>query len=64
MMTSNNTDKEAYVWVWLPEATAPVVAGKLEADDQGNIQFNYGKSYLERVNLEKSVKPSLIIWTS
>lgn len=50
MMTSNTTDKEAFVWIWLPEATEPVVAGKLEADDQGNVQFNYGKSYLERIN--------------
>ncbi len=49
MMTSKNADDEAFVWVWLPGATEPVVAGKLEADDQGNIQFNYGKSYLERV---------------
>ncbi len=49
-MTSKATDKEAFVWIWLPEATQPVVAGKLEADDQGNIQFNYGKSYLERVH--------------
>jgi serine/threonine-protein kinase HipA len=59
MMTSNNTDKEAYVWVWLPEATAPVVAGKLEADDQGNIQFNYGKSYLERV---KDTPPAIPLY--
>ena len=58
-MTSNNTDKEAYVWVWLPEATAPVVAGKLEADDQGNIQFNYGKSYLERV---KDIPPAIPLY--
>jgi len=50
MMTSNTTDKQAYVWIWLPEATEPVVAGKLEADDHGNVQFNYGKSYLERIN--------------
>ncbi len=49
-MTSNITDKEAFVWIWLPEATEPVVAGKLEADDQGNVQFNYGKSYLERIS--------------
>jgi len=48
-MTSKTADKEAYVWIWLPETTEPVVAGKLEADDQGNIQFNYGKSYLERI---------------
>jgi len=39
---------EAYVWVWLPNATEPVVAGRLQAID-GALQFNYGKSYLERV---------------
>ena len=50
MMTSDSPDREAYVWIWLPEATEPVVAGKLEADEQGRVQFNYGKSYLERVN--------------
>ena len=50
-MTSNNAnDKEAFVWIWLPDATEPVVAGKLESDDQGNVQFNYGKSYLNRIN--------------
>ncbi|MEX2489121.1 MAG: type II toxin-antitoxin system HipA family toxin [Pseudomonadales bacterium] len=38
---------EAYVWVWLPEATEPVVAGRLSTDD-GVVVFNYGKSYLER----------------
>ena len=48
-MTSNATEKGAYVWIWLPNAIAPVIAGKLEADDQGNMQFNYGKSYLERI---------------
>ncbi|MGD7037251.1 type II toxin-antitoxin system HipA family toxin [Methylotuvimicrobium buryatense] len=58
-MTSNNADKEAYVWIWLPEATEPVVAGKLEADDQGNIHFNYGKSYLERV---KDTPPAIPIY--
>jgi serine/threonine-protein kinase HipA len=38
---------EAYVWVWLPEATEPVVAGRLGASDD-LVHFNYGKSYLER----------------
>lgn len=56
MMTSNTSDNEAFVWIWLPEATEPVVAGKLEADDQGNVQFNYGNSYLERI----SAKPPAI----
>lgn len=57
MMTSNNADKEAYVWIWLPEAIEPVVTGKLEADDQGNVQFNYGKSYLERINANPPAIP-------
>ena len=48
-MTSNEIYKEAFVWIWLPDETGPVVAGKLEADN-GDILFNYGKSYLERVN--------------
>lgn len=56
-MTSETTDKEAYVWIWLPETTEPVVAGKLEADDQGNIQFNYGKSYLERITATPQAIP-------
>lgn len=31
MMTSD-APKEAYEWIWLPKATEPVVAGKLEQD--------------------------------
>ncbi|WP_230556957.1 type II toxin-antitoxin system HipA family toxin [Teredinibacter turnerae] len=50
MMTSKTTNKDAFVWIWLPDATEPVVAGKLESDDQGNVQFNYGRSYLDRIN--------------
>ena len=46
-MTSNS-DKEAFVWIWLPDETTPVVAGRLEADN-GNVLFNYGQSYLERI---------------
>ena len=46
---SGNQYHEAYVWIWLPNETEPVVAGKLETDN-GNLLFNYGKSYLERVN--------------
>lgn len=38
------TYDEAYVWVWLPGATAPVVAGRLHAHD-GIVSFNYGQSY-------------------
>lgn len=58
MMTSNGTPKEAYVWIWLPDETEPVVAGKLETDN-GNILFNYGKSYLERINSISIYEPEL-----
>ena len=37
----------AYVWIWLPETTEPVVAGRL--DDRGAVvTFTYARSYLER----------------
>jgi len=38
---------EAFVWIWLPGATEPVVCGKV-LEDAGEIQFLYGKSYLEK----------------
>ncbi len=41
-------ENEAYVWIWLPGETQPVVAGRLEADN-GNILLHYGRSYLERI---------------
>lgn len=47
-MTSEPT--EAYVWVWLPGQTEPVVAGRIESLRQGTgfVHFNYGQSYLKR----------------
>jgi serine/threonine-protein kinase HipA len=45
-MTSKPRHDEAYVWVWLPGATAPVVAGRLARDGESLI-FNYGRSYLK-----------------
>lgn len=47
-MTSNG-EKEAFVWIWLPGETTPVVAGRLEAWN-GSLLFNYDRSYLERIN--------------
>jgi len=58
MMTSKQNNKEAYVWIWLPGETEPVVAGKLEAAN-GVIQFNYGKSYLQRPNSIPIYEPEL-----
>jgi serine/threonine-protein kinase HipA len=49
MMTSSLEATEAYVWVWLPGETGPVVAGKL-ARQGDQLHFNYGKSYLGREN--------------
>lgn len=45
-MTSDR-GREAFVWIWLPDTTTPVVAGRLESDN-GIVRFNYGKSYLAR----------------
>jgi serine/threonine-protein kinase HipA len=45
-MTTSEPQR-AYVWVWLPTATDPVVAGVLEARAD-TVFFNYGRSYLER----------------
>lgn len=50
--------REAYVWVWLPAATEPVVAGRLET--RGTItSFNYGRSYLERSDAVSLYEPEL-----
>ncbi|AQR62061.1 phosphatidylinositol kinase [Brevundimonas sp. LM2] len=38
------TPREAFVWVWLPGGTEPVVAGRLVAEG-GEIAFVYGRSY-------------------
>ena len=45
-MTSDAPDG-AFVWTWLPGASEPVVAGRLTT--VGDIvEFNYGRSYLNR----------------
>ena len=48
-MTSDHPDRpmEAFVWIWLPGAVEPVVAGRVGLDG-GVYSFNYGRSYLER----------------
>ena len=49
MTISRKEYTEAFVWIWLPHETKPVVAGKLTAENDRFI-FNYGKSYLARDN--------------
>jgi serine/threonine-protein kinase HipA len=55
-MTSEPTD--AFVWVWLPGATAPVVAGRLETIGE-IIYFTYGRSYLDRLDAIPVYLPEL-----
>lgn len=57
-MISEDEYKEAYVWIWLPNETEPVVAGVL-TQIRKQILFNYGKSYLERKNAISIYEPEL-----
>lgn len=58
-MTSKAEHNEAYVWIWLPEATQPVVAGLLTRQRAGRMTFNYGQSYLERGDAVSIYEPEL-----
>jgi len=49
---------EAFVWTWLPGAEEPVVAGRLELAG-GIVSFNYGRSYLARVQAVPLYLPEL-----
>ena len=52
------TSDQAYVWVWLPGAVEPVVAGALKRS--GNrLHFAYGRSYLARDNAIALYLPEL-----
>jgi len=55
---SDRPPDQAYVWIWLPRATAPVVAGLL-AGDGDKLVFNYGRSYLERPAAISIYQPEL-----
>lgn len=56
-MTSDPPN-EAYVWIWLPGATDPVVAGRLVSHG-ADIVFNYGQSYLARADSIPIYMPEL-----
>ena len=47
MMTSERGT--AYVWVWLPDHTEPVVCGRVD-DFDGELRFTYARSYLFRAD--------------
>jgi serine/threonine-protein kinase HipA len=55
-MTSD--PQTAYVWAWLPDASRPVVAGRIDAD--GSLfTFTYARSYRERENAVPLYEPEL-----
>lgn len=58
-MTSDREYNEAYVWIWLPGETRPVVAGLLRVQRDGRMTFNYGQSYLERPDAIPIYEPEL-----
>lgn len=57
-MTSEAAPDVAYVWIWLPGTTTPIVAGRLFRAN-GHIAFNYGRSYLGRRDAIPIYKPEL-----
>jgi serine/threonine-protein kinase HipA len=57
-MTSDSDYTRAYVWVWLPESTQPVVAGLLTMSGK-QLVYNYGRSYLARNNAIPLYEPEL-----
>jgi serine/threonine-protein kinase HipA len=48
----------AFVWIWLPGATDPVVAGRLDVAGEV-VLFSYGRSYLERADAIPVYLPEL-----
>lgn len=56
------TYSEAYVWIWLPGVTEPVVAGLLTKAG-GQLVFNYGRSYLARQDAIPIYAPELPLRT-
>ena len=50
--------QEAYVWVWLPQANEPTVAGLLTRQGR-QLVFNYGRSYLARSDAMALYAPEL-----
>ena len=60
MISDASPPREAFVWIWLPGRTGPVVAGRVRADG-GQCVFNYGRSYLAREDAISIYAPELPI---
>ena len=57
-MTSKADAAQAFVWMWLPGATEPVVAGRLDQDGD-RLLFTYGASYRRRKSAISLYEPEL-----
>jgi serine/threonine-protein kinase HipA len=57
-MISKPHQDEAYVWIWLPGATQPVVTGRISRQGE-RLSFNYGQSYLDRPEAIPIFEPEL-----
>lgn len=57
-MISKAEATEAFVWIWLPGETEPVVAGRLDQDGD-RLLFTYGASYRRRNNAISIYDPEL-----
>ncbi len=62
MTSESRKNQEAFVWIWLPGETEPVVAGRIFMHG-GLLLFNYGRSYLERPNAIPIYEPELPLKT-
>ena len=58
MMTSSAESAQAFVWIWLPGKTEPVVAGRLDRNEQ-RLLFTYGASYRGRTGAIALYEPEL-----
>lgn len=64
-MTRSTSDhardqRDAFVWVWLPGRTTPVVAGRVRHQPGGSrYEFGYARSYLERPDSISLYPPEL-----
>lgn len=58
MTSKSDEPKEVYVWIWLPGALKPVVAGRIAREGKTYV-FNYGQSYLKRKDALAIFTPEL-----
>jgi len=56
-MTSSDP-RQAFVWTWLPGASEPVVAGRIDADGPMHT-FTYARSYRQRLDAMSLYEPEL-----